>query len=80
MRIPPHLLVLSALVLPMAAPGDGAPPLPHVAYFDVAPPEQEAGAASEAGAAAHGVVYGPWQVRPCDFPPRVDADPLVCCS
>ena len=57
MRIPPHLLVLSALVLPMAAPHDGAPPLPHVAYFDVAPAEQEA------GAAAHGVVYGPWQVR-----------------
>ena len=57
MRIPLQLLVLSALVLPMAAPDDGAPPLPHVAYFDVAPAEQEA------GAAAHGVVYGPWQVR-----------------
>ena len=52
---------LSALVLPMAAPGDGAPPLPHLAWNDVAPAEQEA------RAAAHGVVYGPWQVRACDF-------------
>ena len=57
MRIPPHLLMLSALALPMAAPGDGEPSLPHLAWNEVAPAQQEA------GAPAHGVVYGPWQVR-----------------